>query len=125
MAGIAASFLSPLQGLLSTLQNERHYKDKNHDEALLAIQKALLETKQHIELGGPERNRAKEYELAGLWAEASIKARRAHMTFADALSDKSRYWEDQDVWEEDQVIAQGIKFAQIEKQIADLLKMRG
>jgi hypothetical protein len=121
MAGIAELFLSPLQGLLSTLQSERHYRDKNFDDAMLAIRNALLETKKHVELGGPERDRAKEYELAKLWSDASIKARRAGMPFADALSDKSEYWQDQEVWEEDQIIAKGIKFSQIEDQISDLL----
>ncbi|RRC97696.1 hypothetical protein EHS89_16070 [Amphritea balenae] len=121
MAGIAEIFLGPLQGLLSTLQSERHYKDKNTDEALLAIKSALLQTKKHIELGGHERDRAKEYELAELWSEASIKARRANIPFADALNEKSRYWEDQEVWEEDQAIAKGIKFSQIEGQLDELL----
>ncbi len=64
MSGLAEVFLSPLQGLLNTLQSERHYKDKNFDDALLAIKTALLETKKHIELGGEQRDREKEYELA-------------------------------------------------------------
>lgn len=121
MPGIAEVFLSPLQGLLSTLQSERHYKDKNFDEALLAIQTALLETKKHIELEGANRDREKEFELAGLWSEASIRAKRAKIPFAEALSQKSRYWADQNAWEEDQIIAKGIKFPEIEAQIEDLL----
>lgn len=121
MSGIAEVFLSPLQGLLNTLQSERHYKDKNFDDALLAIKSALLETKKHIELSGAQRDRGKEYNLAELWSEASIKARRANIPFADALSEKSRYWEDENIWEEDQVIAKGIKFTQIESQIDELL----
>lgn len=120
MPGIAEVFLSPLQGLLSTLQSERHYKDKNFDEALQAIKTALLETKKHIELGGDNRDREREYYLAGLWSTASIKARRANIPFTEALSEKSRYWEDQNIWEEDQVIAKGIKFSHIEAQIEDL-----
>ncbi|MDB4077459.1 hypothetical protein N9537_06405 [Porticoccaceae bacterium] len=121
MAGIAEVFLGPLQGLLNTLQSERHYKDKNTDEALLAIKAALLQTKKRIELGGPERDRSKEYELAELWSEASIKVRRANIPFAQALSEKSRYWEDQEIWEEDQAIAKGIRFSQLEVQLQELL----
>ena len=120
MPGIAELFLSPLQGILSTLQSERHYKNKNFDDALQAIKIALLETKKHIELGGRKRDREKEYYLAKLWSTASIKARRANIPFAEALSEKSRYWEDQNIWEEDQVIAKGIKFSQIEEQIEEL-----
>ena len=121
MSGIVEVFLSPLQGILSTLQNERHYDQKNFDEALIAIKVALRETKKHIELGGLVRNRAKEYELAELWDNASIKARRANIPFAEALSQKSRYWEDKNVWAEDQAAAKGIKFTQLEEQIDDLL----
>ena len=121
MAGIAELFLFPLQGLLNTLQSERHYRDRNTDNALVAIKAALLQTKKHVELGGPERDRSKEYELAQLWSEASIKARRASIPFAEALSEKSRYWKDQEIWEEDQAIAKGIKFSQIESQLDELL----
>ena len=121
MTGIAEIFLSPLQGILSTLQSERHYKDKNFDEALIAIKAALLESKKHVELGGHERDRAKEYDLAMMWADASVKARRANIPIADALSEKSNYWEDQNIWEEDQIVAKGIKFDQIESQIDELL----
>ncbi len=121
MSGLAEIFISPLQGLLNTLQSERHYKNKNCDDALLAIKTALLETKKHIELGGEQRDRKKEYKLAGLWNEASIKAKRAKMPFADTLNMKSHYWEDKNIWEEDQVIAKGIKFDQIEVQIDELL----
>lgn len=121
MPGIAEVFLSPLQGLLSRLQSERHYRHKNTDEALLAIKSALLQTKKHIELSGSVRDRAKEYELAELWSQASIKARRANIPFALALDEKSRYWEDQEVWAEDQAVAKGIKFSQIEGQLDDLL----
>jgi hypothetical protein len=121
MTGIADIFLSPLQGFLSTLQNERHYKDKNIDDALIAIQRALIETQRHVELSGPERDRDKEYDLALLWREASIKARRAKIPFAKALSDKSDYWQDQEIWKEDQIVAKGIKFDQINAQINELL----
>lgn len=46
MPGIASVFLAPLQGLLTTFQTERHYKNAKIDEALLAIKKALLESKK-------------------------------------------------------------------------------
>ncbi len=62
MTGIAESFLSPLQGISGILQSERHHKDKSFDDALLAIKAMLLETKKHLELASPERDRAKEYK---------------------------------------------------------------
>ena len=121
MTGIADVFLSPLQGFLNTLQNERHYKNRNFDDALIAIQKALLETQRHVELSGPERDRDKEYDLALLWREASIKARRAEIPFSNVLSDKADYWQDQNIWKEDQVVAKRIKFDEINTQIDKLL----
>ena len=121
MPGFAEVFLSPLQGILSTLQSERHYKDRNFDDALLAMKTALLETQKHIELSGTKRDREKEFELAELWSVASIKAKRANIPFAKAISQKSRYWADQNIWEEDQILAKGIKFSDLEAQIDKLL----
>ncbi len=39
----------PLQDLLGKFQSERHYTDEKRDSALLAINKALIETKRYIE----------------------------------------------------------------------------
>ncbi len=119
---IASVFLAPLQGLLNTLQTERHYQDDKKDEALLAIQKALLETKKYIEISGGDEDRIKEYELAELWSSASIKSRHASEELAARLNDKSRYWSDNIVWSREEVLEKEIDFPSIEKQLNNLLK---
>jgi hypothetical protein len=46
MPGIASVFLAPLQGLITTFQTERHYKNAKTDEALLAIKKSTFRIKK-------------------------------------------------------------------------------
>lgn len=122
MDGMASVFLGPLQGLLNTFQSERHYKDKKKDDALIAIQKALLETKKYVELSGSVDDRAKEYELAQLWVEASIKARHASKELMRRLHDKSKYWADTIEWSSDEILDRRIDFLSIENQLDELLR---
>ncbi|WP_369160805.1 hypothetical protein [Candidatus Thiodiazotropha sp. LNASS1] len=121
MNGIASVFLAPLQGLLSTFQSERHYKDNKKDEALHAIHAALLETKKYIELSDGVEDREKEYQLAQLWAEASVKSRYASEELMMRLQDKSKYWSDTIEWSRDEILAKKIDFESIENQINELL----
>jgi len=121
MNGIASIFLGPLQGLLNTFQSERHYKDDKKDEALHAIHTALLETKKYIELSNGVENREKEYELAQLWADASVKSRYASEELMERLRDKSKYWADTIEWSRDEIIEKNIDFESIEKQLDELL----
>ena len=113
-------FLAPLQKLLGTFQKERHYQDDKREEALKAIQKALIETKKHVELS-PE-NRENEFDLAHLWADASSKIRYMNADLADRLNDKSKYWQDDFAWSSEVVLEKQIDFDSIEKQIESLLQ---
>ena len=113
-------FLATLQKLLDSFQKERHYQDDKREEALKAIQKALIETKKHIELS-PE-NRENEFNLAHLWADASAKIRYANADLADRLNDKSKYWQDDFAWSNEVIMEKQIDFDSIEKQIESLLK---
>lgn len=122
MNGIASLFLTPLQGLLNTFQTERHYQDRKKDEALRAIQEALLETKKYIELSAGNENREREFDLAKLWADAAVKARHASEELAIRLNDKSKYWSQDFCWSEEEVLDKGIDFPTIEKQLDELLK---
>lgn len=112
-------FLGPLQNLLNAFQKERHYQDTKREEALKAIQKALIESKKHLELS-PD-NRENEFNLAYLWAEASTKIRYANADLANRLNDKSKYWQDDFTWSDDIVLKKQIDFESIEKQIELLL----
>lgn len=121
MNKIASIFLVPLQGLLNTLQSERHYKDHNKDEALKSIHTALLETKKFIELSEGQSNREKEYELAQLWADASVKSRLVSKELCNRLDDKSKYWSDTIEWSREEILEKKIDFDSIELQINTLL----
>ena len=113
-------FSAPLQKLLGTFQTERHYQDDKREEALKAIQKALIESKKHVELS-PE-NRENEFDLAHLWAEASSKIRYMNADLADRLNDKSKYWQDDFIWTNEVILEKQIDFDSIEKQIESLLQ---
>ena len=116
-------FLAPLQNLLGTFQKERHYRSDKKDAALLAIQKALIETKKYAEGSSGRKvvNREKEYELSQLWAEAAVKARHASQDLADRLNDKSLYWSDRFEWSREEILAKRIDFEAIERTIRELL----
>lgn len=116
--------LGPLQNLLGTFQAERHYKDDKKDLALTAINKALLETKKYLEQGGGDQciDREREFELAGLWADAATKARYASNQIAMRLQNKSLFWSDNLKWSREEVLAKKIDLDSIQKTVSELLE---
>src|SRR5260370_1420334 len=96
----ASVLLAPLQGLLTYFQSNRHVRDERKDAALLAIKKALIESRKYVELsdGGSRLDREKEYVLSQLWAEAAVKARHFGGGLAERLNDKSKYWSEELKW---------------------------
>jgi hypothetical protein len=116
---------SPLQNLLSTFQSERHYTDDKKDAALLAINKALIETKRYIETseGTNSFDRDQEYALAQLWAEAATKARYASKQLAESLQNKALYWSEELKWSREEVLSKQIDIDSIQEQVQNLLKM--
>ena len=83
-----------------------------------------MESKKYIELFERKNNidREKEYELARLWSEASVKARHASKELAKRLYHKSKYWRGTIKWSREEIISKKIDFDSIEKQIRKLLK---
>jgi len=116
--------IKPLMGLLDTFRAERHYKDDKKEEALLAINKALIETRLYLEASKGEKcyDREKEGKLAHLWAEASIKSKNANRELVGRLHDKSLYWTDQLKWSREEVLDRGIDLDSIQEQLNKLLK---
>ena len=101
-------------------QDQKKYKNIQMDEALKSIQLALNETKKYIELS--ETNRKKEYKLSALWDDASTKVRHASGELAEVLKDKSKYWQDDLNWTEEEILDKKIDFDSIDKIIKKLLK---
>lgn len=116
-----SAFLGPLQNLLSSFQSERHYKDARKDEALSAIYDALIETKKYVELSGGTQDREKEYQLAQMWAAASVKARHVSRELGIVMKGKSEYWSDTIEWSREEVVDKGIDFDALEDVISALL----
>ena len=114
----------PLQNLLGTFQSERRYKDDKKDAALLAINKALIETKRYVEKseGTTSVDRDHEYQLAQLWAEAATKVRYASIDLAERLQNKSVYWSEDFKWSRDEVLSKQIDLDSIQRQVIDPLK---
>jgi hypothetical protein len=117
-------FIEPLQNLLSWMQKERHLRSQQKDEALVAINAAILATKKYIEESGGVKchDRQKEYELAQIWSDAAIKARHASEDLAVRLQDKSAYWSDSFEWSSNEVFARQIDLGDIQQQVRDLLR---
>jgi hypothetical protein len=116
--------LVPLQNLLGTFQAERHYKDERKDQALTAINKALLETKQYIEksASGKRSSRKVEYRLAELWADAAMKSRYASGDIAVRLQNKSLFWSGDLKWSREEVLEKQIDLDSIQKVVKGLLE---
>jgi hypothetical protein len=119
-----SGLFGPLQNLLATFQSERHYKDDKKDAALLAINKALIETKRYAEKseGTNSIDRDQEYQLAQLWAEAATKVRYASGELAERLQNKSLYWSEDFKWSREEVLSKQIDLDSIQRQVMDLLK---
>lgn len=115
--------LAPLQGLLTYFQKDRNVRDEKKDSALLAIKKALIESRMYVELSESEYcfDRKKEYELSQLWADAAVKARHASQDLAERLNDKSAYWAQKFKWSRKEVLARRIDFASVEAAVDELL----
>lgn len=115
---------SPLQSLLGTFQSERHYQDDKKDAALMAINKALIETKRYIEncdrTGHPDRNQ--EYNLSQLWSDAATKARYARAVLAERLQNKALYWSEDLKWSSEEVLNKQIDIDSIQEQVQSLLR---
>ena len=108
-----------LTKILELWQKTKHEKNKQIDDALRTIQKALNETKQYIEFS--DSSRVDEYKLSELWTEASIKIRHASAELAEILNNKALYWQDSVEWSREEVLDKKIDFGSIEKQINNLL----
>lgn len=121
-----SSLLGPLQNLLGTFQAERHYRDEKKDAAMSAINTALIETKKYIEEseGKKSFNRAREYQLSQLWADAATKARYASADLSVRMHNKSLYWSDNLEWPQDAILGKGIDIDSIQNTVTDLLKER-
>lgn len=120
MTGAEASvFLGPLETLLKYFQKDHHHRSEAKDAALLALNEALVETKEYLEL--TRADRAEEYRLASLWGAAAVKARHASTELAVRLQDKSIYWSDRFKWSRDEVVRRRIDFDALERDFRRLL----
>lgn len=117
------SLLAPLQSLLEYFQGHRVQKNAQIDEALEFIYKALLASMQYSEKlkrsNNPDRNH--EFELAGLWSAAAIKARYVSKDLALRLGLKCEYWSQDFRWSRDEILEKQIDFLSIQVEIEKLL----
>jgi len=128
-AGVKAREKVMLQGLTELLKyfrDERHYKRRQQDQALLAIRQALQETKQYLALRnrGEARSIEKEHELSNLWSIAGVHAREFGPDLARRLGEKSSYWLEPENWHVDEIYENGIKIERIDMEVSELLQRR-
>src|SRR5687768_14984735 len=124
MTAEASVLLGPLQNLLGWFQKNRMHKDAQKDAALEAINKALFASMKYVEeqrdVG--QQDRARELELAELWAHAAAKTRHASEELGMRLQDKSVFWTMQIKWSREEVLLKRIDFEAIQHEIKQLLK---
>lgn len=116
--------LNGLTELLKYFRDERHYKSDKKEEALLAINKAIQETRKYIRKtneGSPE-NTDEEMEISNLWGQAAIHARHFSKNLAEKFYIKRGYWKDPDNWNYVEAKGKDITLKHIEEQVGKLLK---
>ena len=123
MAAELTVFLGPLQSLLAWFQKNRGVKDEQKTLALNAMNKALIATRKYIETKGTDgpADRAREFELAELWADAATKARYASGELAARLNDKSHYWSKPLKWSHEEVLLKRIDLESVQHEVKQLL----
>lgn len=116
-------FLGPLQSLLAWFQKHRGVKDEQKDLALHAMNKALITTKKYLEEKGVDgpADRAREFELAELWADAATKARHASGELAARLNDKSQHWSEPLKWSREEILLKRIDLESVQHEVKQLL----
>lgn len=116
-------FLAPLQGLLSWATTNRMHKDKQKDEALLAVNNALIESMKYAETqaNGQPIDRNTEFELAKCWLDASTKVRHVSKELAGRFNDKSLYWSTPVKWSREEVFRKRIDFEAVQRELRQLL----
>ena len=108
-------------GLLREGQKSRSAKT---DAALIALYKALNQTKPYLDLraNGGERNRDREFEIARIWQDASIPLREIDPKLAERCFIKGGYWMEPETWDDTTIKQKGIAFAQVFESTRELLK---
>ena len=121
----ALALLGPLQNLLTWFQKNRMHKDEQKDAALGAINKALFASMKYVEeqRHNGASDRAREFELAELWANAAASVRHASSDLAMRLQDKSVFWSEEIKWSREEVLLKRIDFEAVQHEIKQLLKV--
>lgn len=124
MSPEASVLLGPLQNLLGWFQKNRMHRDAQKDAALDAINTALFASMRYVEEQQQTNSsdRAKEYELAELWANAAAKIRHASEELAIRLQDKSVFWTKEIKWSREEVLLKRIDFEAVQHEITRLLR---
>lgn len=123
MSATASLLLNSLHSLLAWFQKNRMHTDAQTDEALDAINKALIASMKYVEEGrsAAAPDRAREFELAELWATASARVRYVSQELATRLHDKSVYWRQMMKWSRDEVLNRRIDFESVQQEFQKLL----
>lgn len=123
LSATAPLLLSSLHSLLAWFQKNRLHTDRQIDEALDAINKALIASMKYVEecQSPTALDRSREFELAELWATASARVRHVSQDLATRLHDKSIYWRQPMKWSRDEVVNRKIDFESVQQEFAKLL----
>ena len=107
--------LGPPQRLLEYFQRDRHHHDAQKDEAIAALQEAIIQTLEYLEASDGEKcfDRDVEFQLSRRWNEAARRIRHVSRGLSERLQEKAFYWADQLDWSANEVAAKRIELTGI------------
>lgn len=119
----ASVLLGPLQKLLEYFQRDRHFRTKQKDDALAALQLALTKTLEYLERSNGEKgfDREVEFELSQAWSDAALRIRHVSRELAQRLAVKAEYWADRLDWSLDEVVERRIQLGEIREELNQLI----
>lgn len=121
---MAGTIFDKLLNILGLIREEKRARSANVDLALTALFEALTATKPYLDsrAAGAARNPDREFEIATVWLNASIRLREIDIEFAERVCAKGGYWMAPEAWDDEKIREKKIAFDQVWESTQKLLK---
>lgn len=114
-AALVLSIFDKCLGIFHLVRDGKLKREKQIDDALHALFKALCETKAYVSglNNGEKRDRRRESQIAHLWHEASVPLRHVDRELARRCFFKGSFWHEPESWTGVQLHESRIALAQV------------
>ena len=122
-AAIVLAIFDKCFALLGLVRDGKLKREKQIDDALHALFKALCETKAYVSglNSGEKRDRRREGDIAYLWHEASVPLRHVAPELAHRCFIKGSFWHEPESWTAAQLHESRIALDQVCESTRELL----